>query len=80
MTYHWSLVCSASNETHDASGLPTVSSLGEPWLVTYATKPHPDTKALLPSRPWNMWRYREWMPLQCVMHIAEKLPAGAAAT
>ena len=63
MTYHWSLVCSASDEKHDASGLPTVSSLGEPWLVAYDTKPHPDTKALLPSRPWNMWRYREWMPL-----------------
>ncbi len=63
MTYHWSLVCSASDETHDASGLPTVSSLGEPWLVTYSKAPDPDVKARLASRAWDMWRYREWMPL-----------------
>jgi threonine synthase len=63
MTYPWSLVCSASDEQHDASGLPTVSSRGEPWLVRYAGTPHRDAKALLPERDWNMWRYREWMPL-----------------
>ncbi len=63
MTYHWSLVCSASDETHDASGLPTVSSLGEPWLVQYSKAPDPDAKTRLASRPWDMWRYREWMPL-----------------
>ncbi len=63
MTYHWSLVCSASDETHDASGLPTVSSLGEPWLVRYSHAPDPDVKTRLASRPWDMWRYREWMPL-----------------
>ncbi len=63
MTYHWSLACSASDETHDASGLPTVSSLGEPWLVRYSKVPDPDAKTWLASRPWDMWRYREWMPL-----------------
>jgi threonine synthase len=63
MTFQWSLACSASDETRDASGLPTVSSLGEPWLVTYDTMPDPKVKELLVSRPWDMWRYREWMPL-----------------
>ena len=63
MTYHWSLVCSASDEIRDASGLPTVSSLGEPWLVQYSKFPDPDVKARLASRSWDMWRYREWMPL-----------------
>ena len=63
MTYHWSLVCSASDETHDASGLPTVSSVGEPWLVQYSKVPDPEVKTRLASRPWDMWRYREWMPL-----------------
>ena len=63
MTYHWSLVCSASDETHDASGLPTVSSVGEPWLVQYSKVPDPEVKTRLASRRWDMWRYREWMPL-----------------
>ena len=63
MTRSWSLMCSVCDETHDASGLPTVSTAGEPWLVTYASAPAADEKARLHSRPWDMWRYREWMPL-----------------
>ena len=63
MTQTWSLKCSATDETHDASGLPTVSSAGEPWLVSYDSSPDPSLKAALASRPWDMWRYREWMPL-----------------
>ncbi len=63
MTQTWSLRCSATDETHDASGLPTVSSAGEPWLVSYDTLPDPSLKAALATRPWDMWRYREWLPL-----------------
>jgi threonine synthase len=63
MTQTWSLECSATDETHDGSGLPTVSSAGEPWMVTYDSAPDPSLKAALATRPWDMWRYREWMPL-----------------
>lgn len=63
MTHAWSLICSASDETHDASGLPTVSSCGEPWLVRYERAPDPDLKSAVSARAWDMWRYREWMPI-----------------
>lgn len=63
MTFAWSLICSASGEEHDASGLPTVSSVGEPWLVRYSSVPRVEDKALLGTRAWDMWRYREWLPI-----------------
>jgi threonine synthase len=34
-----------------------------PWLVRYDTKPRPGVKDLMLERPFNMWRYREWMPI-----------------
>src|SRR5436309_3981330 len=60
------LECSACGGTHDAAGLPGVcESCGQPYLVRYATtpSPSPEAKRLLGERRWNMWRYREWLPL-----------------
>ena len=66
MTVSWMLECSACGGTHDAAGLPGVcESCGQPYLVRYATtpSPSPEAKRLLGERRWNMWRYREWLPL-----------------
>jgi threonine synthase len=64
MTLAWTLTCSACDRTDDPAGLPEVCPLcGAPWLVRYAHPPAPDAKARLATRPWTMWRYREWMPL-----------------
>jgi threonine synthase len=65
MSLPWSLECSHCEETHDGSGLPTLCpGCGLPWLVRYANLPLPAAKKDLLNRSWNMWRYREWMPLQ----------------
>ncbi|MDH5804550.1 MAG: threonine synthase [Gemmatimonadota bacterium] len=62
---HWTLECSNCSETRDASGLPTVCpECGDPWLVKYDSYPGPEVKHRLGERPWDMWRYREWMPIQ----------------
>lgn len=64
MTFDWDLTCSACGTTDDAAGLPAVCPrCGAPWLVRYARRPAADLKARLATRPWTMWRYREWMPL-----------------
>jgi threonine synthase len=61
----WTLVCSECDATRDASGLPTVCpSCGAPWLVRYARTPDPRAKQAIAGRPWSMWRYREWLPLE----------------
>ncbi|NIM48210.1 MAG: threonine synthase [Gemmatimonadales bacterium] len=65
MTFHWSLECSSCSATRDAQGLATVCpDCGAPWLVRYATYPGPEVKHALATRPWTMWRYREWMPIR----------------
>jgi len=62
--FPWTLACSNCSATHDASGLPSVCpECGDPWLVRYATLPEPSLKLALCTRPWMMWRYREWLPL-----------------
>lgn len=64
MTFEWDLTCSACAATDEAAGLPDVCPrCGAPWFVRYRTRPAPHLKARLASRPWSMWRYREWMPL-----------------
>lgn len=61
---HWTLVCSDCEATASADGLPTVCpACGLPWLVRYDAVPDRDAKKRLVTRPWTMWRYREWMPL-----------------
>ena len=62
--FPWTLACSNCAATHDASGLPSVCpECGDPWLVRYATLPDPSLKQTMHTRPWTMWRYREWLPL-----------------
>jgi threonine synthase len=39
--------------------------------------PSPDTKATLAERSWDMWRYREWMPLE---HEEEPVTLGEGGT
>ncbi len=64
MTPSWTLACSNCPAVRDAAGLPTVCpDCGHPWLVRYSTAPDPDLRQILPTRPWTMWRYREWLPL-----------------
>ena len=64
MTLPWTLTCSNCDATRDAAGLPTLCpTCGHPWLVEYPTRPAPDLRQALHTRPWTMWRYREWLPL-----------------
>jgi threonine synthase len=63
----WTLECSACipTRTRDAAGLPGVCEVcGAPYLVRYAGLPGPTEKPRLAARPWTMWRYREWLPLE----------------
>jgi threonine synthase len=65
VTVHWSLECSACGHIRDAEGLPGVcESCGQPYLVRYAAMPPPQVKTRIRADRWNMWRYREWLPLE----------------
>ncbi len=65
MTQTWSLTCSKCGRSESADGLPTVCpDCASPWLVRYGTLPAPSAKAHLATRPWTMWRYREWLPIR----------------
>jgi threonine synthase len=60
----WTLECSGCGATRGAEGLPGVCpACGSPYLVRCPTHPTPDLKSKLATRPWTMWRYREWLPL-----------------
>ena len=66
MSLPWTLECSACvpPRRRAADGLPGVcESCGAPYLVRYDATPGPEAKTLLRTRPWTMWRYREWLPL-----------------
>jgi threonine synthase len=65
------LECSASGERHESGRLHGLSRAGKPLLVRYRLT---DIRARLArealrERPWNLWRYRELLPV----------PAAAAA-
>lgn len=65
------LECSASNERYPAGELHTVSRLGKPLLVRYRL---PELRAAwtresLRDRPWNLWRYRELLPLRFAANL-----------
>lgn len=77
MTKPWTLECSECDQTASPDGLPTVCECGAPWLVAYDSMPSPDTKATLAERSWDMWRYREWMPLE---HEEEPVTLGEGGT
>ena len=65
MTLAWSLECSGCGAQRSADGLPGVcETCGAPYLVRYPATPAPEAKAALAGRPWTMWRYREWLPLE----------------
>jgi len=65
MTLAWSLECSGCGARRTADGLPGVcETCGAPYLVRYPATPAPAAKAELARRPWTMWRYREWLPLE----------------
>jgi threonine synthase len=60
----WSLQCSGCGAARGAEGLPGVCpECDAPYLVRYPTRPSPEAKAGIATRPWTMWRYREWLPL-----------------
>jgi threonine synthase len=65
VTLAWSLECSACGAQRSAAGLPGVcETCGAPYLVRYPATPARTAKAALVGRPWTMWRYREWLPLE----------------
>jgi threonine synthase len=65
VTLAWTLECSACGAQRTAEGLPGVcESCGAPYVVRYPSFPPPAAKAALAARPWTMWRYREWLPLE----------------
>ena len=64
MPLPWTLACSNCDATRDDAGLPTLCpACGHPWLVEYPTLPDPGLRQTMHTRPWTMWRYREWLPL-----------------
>lgn len=74
----WSLECSACRLPRTAEGLPGVcESCGAPLLVRYPASPAPTAKAALAARPWTMWRYREWLPLE---HEQQAISLGEGGT
>jgi threonine synthase len=78
MTTRWSLICSNCDAVSDAAGLPTVCpACGAPWLVRYDRMPEPGVKDLMIGRPFNMWRYREWLPITAA---AEPVTLGEGCT
>ncbi len=64
MTLPWTLACSECDATLGPDGLPTVCDrCGAPWLVRYVDRPAAALRTAMAGRPWTMWRYREWLPV-----------------
>lgn len=64
MAAAWRLVCSACDARRDAAGLPSVCErCGAPYLVQLDRAPPASERERLASRSWDMWRYREWLPI-----------------
>ena len=64
MTHGWALECSGCGASREATGLPGVcEQCGAPFLVRLSRIPAPEVRERLASRAWDMWRYREWLPL-----------------
>lgn len=62
--HRWSLECSVCGARRGSDGLPTVcGACGAPYLVRLANAPPVSVKRGIVDRPWTMWRYREWLPL-----------------
>jgi threonine synthase len=65
------LECSETGERYPAGRLHTVSGRGKPLLVRYRlSELHAAwTRDSLCERPWNLWRYRELLPIRSVAHV-----------
>ena len=60
----WLLECPACGSTAAPSGLQTVCTCGQPWLVRYPERKHPVAeRAQLDGQP-GMWRVRSFLPLE----------------
>lgn len=60
------LVCSETGAHGELDAPAFLSPAGMPWLVEYDLDPARGRAFwdALPGRPWNLWRYRELLPLQ----------------
>jgi len=60
------LECSKTGEMYDAGILQNLSSAGFPLLARYDLEKASGilTPSVLSKRPWNIWRYREVLPVQ----------------
>ncbi len=64
MALEFTLYCSRCEKNHDPAGTPGVCrECGAPLLAHYRLESARFQPAHLAGRPWNMWRYREVMPL-----------------
>lgn len=70
-TFVTHLECSATGEHYPADRLHNLSRVGKPLLVRYdlAGVRAVLTKQLLASRPADLWRYRELLPVRSCEHI-----------
>ncbi len=60
------LICSKTGESGELDRPEFLSPAGAPWLVHYRldAAAGPAFKAALAERPWNLWRYRELLPVK----------------
>ncbi|MCA1802987.1 MAG: threonine synthase [Rhodothermaceae bacterium] len=60
------LECSKTGKTYDSEVLQNLSAAGAPLLARYDLEAasHTLTKESLKGRQWNMWRYREVLPVR----------------
>lgn len=66
-TLYADLVCSKSGTVYDKNQVQTYSGLKKPLLARYNLSEGLDP-SVLEGRPWNMWRYRELLPLENEVH------------
>ncbi|MEM9291256.1 MAG: threonine synthase [Acidobacteriota bacterium] len=73
------LRCSRTEATAALDEPNFLSPDGAPWLVDYALDPQRGEilRQRLASRPWNLWRYRELLPLA---RFEERIDLGAGGT
>jgi threonine synthase len=78
-TFVTHLECAATGERYPADRIHNLSRAGKPLLVRYdlAGVRKALTRAALHSRPADLWRYRELLPMRKVEHIVS---LGEAAT
>jgi len=62
-TLYADLVCSKSGAVYDKNRVQTYSSAEKPLLARYDLSAGLE-RGVLQGRPWNMWRYRELLPLE----------------